>query len=143
MNFKQQARQLEKFLEEEFEQKLPLALLPNGSIAYGQFIIKQNKKKEWLLSRANGLLLDTFNVKSCAIMAAKIYGSNNFNKYSELKVLDQLFFKNHTDSEFFKERYTTTKDTDRRDLYLARFIQSKQYADYAKQQIASRFKLMF
>ena len=143
MNFKKQAKQLEQFLEEEFEQKTPLALLPNGSIAYGPFLIKQNKKKEWQLSRANGILIDTFNVKSCAIMAAKIYGSSNFNKYSELKILDQLYFKNHTDSEIFKQRYTTTKDNEKRDLYLARFLQSEQHATYARQEIASRFKMMF
>ncbi len=143
MNFKLQAKQLEKFLEEEFENKQPLALLPNGSVAYKSFLVRQTKKKDWQLTRVNGLLLDTFHIKSCAIMAAKLYGSSNFNKYSELKVLDQLYFKNHVDSEFFKERYNTTKDSEKRDLYLARFLQSERHANYAKEQIASRFKMMF
>lgn len=143
MNFKKQAKQLEQFLDDEFKQKVPLALLPNGSIAYGNFLVKQNKKKEWQLSRAGGLPFDSFNIKSSAIMAAKFYSSNNFSRYSELKLLDQLYFKNHTDAELFKQRYTTTKDLDKRDLYLARFIQSEQHATYAKEQIASRFKMLF
>jgi hypothetical protein len=143
MNFKKQAKQLEHFLEEEFKQKTPLALLPNGNIAYGNFLIKQNKLKEWQLCRPGGFILDTFNVKSCAIIAARLYGSNSFSKYSELKILDQLYYKNYSDSEVFKKRYNTTKDYEKRDLYLARFIYSEQYATYAKEQIASRFKMLF
>jgi hypothetical protein len=143
MNFKKQAKQLEQFLDEEFKDKIPLALLPNGTIAYGNFLIKQTKNKEWHLTRSNGTYLDTFNVKSSAIIAAKLYGVNNFVKYSELKILDQLYYKNNTDAEIFKCKYKTTKDTDKRDLYLARFLYSSQYATYAKEQIASRFKMLF
>ena len=143
MNFKRQAEQLEKFLEEEFKNKQPLALLDNGAIAYGNTLIKQNKRKEWQISRAKGSVLDKFNTKSSAIIAAKLYNSNNFTKYSELKVLDQLFFKNFVDSEIYKTKFKTTKDNEKRDLYLARFLESEQHAKYAKQQIASRFKMLF
>jgi hypothetical protein len=143
MNFKKQARQLETFLEEEFKQKLPIALLPDGSLAYNSFIVKRNKQDQWQLSRAKGLPLDTFNVKSCAIIAAKLYGASRFEKYSELKLLDELYHKNHTDAVVFKERYSTTKDNDKRDLYIARYVNAEQHADYAKAQIASKFKMLF
>ena len=143
MNFKKHAHQLETFLEEEFKQKLPIALLPDGALAYNGFVVKKNKKDQWQLSRAKGLPFDTFNVKSCAIIAAKLYGASRFEKYSELKILDDLYHKNHTDAVTFKQRYTTTKDLDKRDLYVARYINAEQHANYAKSQIASKFKMLF
>lgn len=143
MNFKKQAKQLEQFLEEELKDKVLLALLPNGSIAYGNFLIRQSKNKEWQLTRANGTYLDTFNTKSSAIIAAKLHGASAFAKYSELKILDQLYYKSYADAEIFKQRYKTTKDSEKRDLYLARMSNAEQYATYAKEQIASRFKRLF
>jgi hypothetical protein len=143
MNFKKQARQLETFLDEEFKSKLPIALLADGSLAYNGFIVKKNKQEQWQLSRAKGLPLDTFNVKSCAIIAAKLYGAERFEKYSELKILDNLYHKNNTDAVTFKQRYTTTKDLDKRDLYVARYVNAEQHANYAKAQIASKFKMLF
>jgi hypothetical protein len=143
MNFKKQARQLETFLDEEFKSKLPIALLADGSLAYNGFIVKKNKQEQWQLSRAKGLPLDTFNVKSCAIIAAKLYGASRFEKYSELKILDNLYHKNNTDAVTFKQRYTTTKDLDKRDLYVARYVNAEQHANYAKAQIASKFKMLF
>lgn len=143
MNFKKQARQLETFLDEEFKSKLPIALLPDGSLAYNGFIVKRNKLEQWQLNRARGLPLDTFNVKSCAIIAAKLYGAGRFEKYSELKILDNLYHKNHTDAVTFKQRYTITKDLDKRDLFIARYIDAEQHANYAKAQIASKFKMLF
>lgn len=143
MNFKKQARQLETFLDEEFKSKLPIALLPDGSLAYNGFVVKRNKQDKWQLNRSKGLPLDTFNVKSCAIIAAKLYGAGRFEKYSELKMLDELYHKNHTDTVIFKQRYTTTKDLDKRDLYVARYVNAEHYANYAKAQIASKFKMLF
>ena len=80
MNFKKQARQLEQFLEEEFKKTIPIALLPDGSLAYKDFIIKKNKTDQWQISRARGLPLDTFNIKTCAVIAARLYGSNKFER---------------------------------------------------------------
>lgn len=143
MNFKKQARQLETFLDEEFKSKLPIALLADGSLAYNGFIVKKNKQEQWQLSRAKGLPLDTFNVKSCAIIAAKLYGAERFEKYSELKILDDLYHKNNTDAVTFKQRYIAAKDLDKRDLYVARYVNAEQHANYAKAQIASKFKMLF
>jgi hypothetical protein len=143
MNFKKQARQLETFLDEEFKSKLPIALLADGSLAYNGFIVKKNKQEQWQLSRAKGLPFDTFNVKSCAIIAAKLYGAGRFEKYSELKILDDSYHKNNTDAVNFKQRYTAAKDLDKRDLYVARYVNAEQHANYAKAQIASKFKMLF
>lgn len=143
MNFKKPAEKLEQFLKEELQNKLPLVLLSNGSLVLEKFVIKQTKDNSWSLARIKGDCLDKFNTRSSAIMAAKLYSSNNFVKYSEIKILDQFYYKHQIDSEIFKLRHKTTKDLEKKDLYLARFLEAKQNADYAKSQIASRFKMMF
>ena len=75
MNFKKQAKQLETFLDEEFKTKLPIALLQDGSLGYKDFIVRQTTAKQWNLKRNNGTELDLFNLKVCAIIAAKLYGA--------------------------------------------------------------------
>lgn len=143
MNFKRTAEKLEQFLEEELIKKPPIALLPDGSLAYKNFIIKKNSKHQWDLKRSGGFVLDTFNLKSTAVSAAKYYGNSNFKYYSEIKILDNVYAKNVEDADRFKERYQKTKDTELRDLYIARHVEAKANADYAKKQIVKQFKTVF
>jgi hypothetical protein len=143
MNFKKQAKQLETFLDEEFKTKLPIALLQDGSLGYKDFIVRQTTAKQWNLKRNNGTELDLFNLKVCAIIAAKLYSVSNFKNYNELKNLDILYYQNNADAHRFKRKYTTTQDLDLRDIYVARYVQASQKATYAKKQIASKFSAMF
>ena len=143
MNFKRTAEKLEQFLEEELTKKPPIALLPDGSLAYNNFIIKKNSKQQWDLKRPGGNVLDSFNLKSTAISAAKFYGNNNFKYYNEIKILDSVYAKNIEDADRFKVRYQTTKDIELRDLYIARHVEARANADYAKKQIVKQFKTVF
>lgn len=143
MNFKRTAEKLEKFLEEELTRTPPIALLHDGSLVYNNFIIKKNCKQEWELKRASGNVLDTFNLKSIAIGAAKLYSSNNFKYYNEIKILDTMYAKNSADADRFKIRYQTTNDLELRDLYVARHVEAKVNADFAKKQIVKQFKTLF
>jgi hypothetical protein len=143
MNFKRQADKLESFLREELDSKPPVAVLDNGALIYKDFVIKQNKKEIWCLYRAKGYLLDTFNLKATSLMAAKLYSTNNFPLYNEVKILDSFYTKHHTDAVIFKHLYKKTSDVELRDLYITRFEVSKSKSDYAKQQIASKFKALF
>ena len=143
MNFKRTAEKLEQFLEEELTKKPPITLLPDGSLAYNNFIIKKNSKQQWDLKRPGGNVLDSFNLKSTAISAAKFYGNNNFKYYNEIKILDSVYAKNIEDADRFKVRYQTTKDIELRDLYIARHVEARANADYAKKQIVKQFKTVF
>lgn len=143
MNFKRTAQQLEKLLEEELTRKPPIVLLPDGSLAYNNFIIKKNHNQQWDLKRPGGYVIDTFNLKSTAISAAKFYNTNNFKYYSDIKILDSVYTKNVLDADMFKIRYQTTKDLELRDLYIARHVEARAQADYAKKQIVKQFKTVF
>lgn len=143
MNIKKHAARLEAYLEEEVKQELPVAILKDGSLGYKQFRIKQSRQGSWTLKRHGGFLIDNFNLKACALMAAKYYSIDALAKYNEIKILDDLYQKNATDSTIFKHRYTTVKDADRKDLYLWRWELTEQRAKSAKQQIVSKFKIVF
>lgn len=143
MNFKKQAQQLEKFLEEELIKKPPITVLSDGTLVYNNFIINKTATEAWSLKRRSGNILDTFNLKASAVAAANLYGRNNFKNYNDLKILDEMYFKHSTDAHRYKYKYKTTKDLDLRDLFISRYIESKDRAEYAKQQIVTHFRTMF
>jgi hypothetical protein len=143
MNFKRQAERLEQYLEAEFKNTLPIAVMANGSVVYKNFKIKQNKRGNYSLYRIGGNLIDTFNLKACALMAAKYYSVNSLTPYNEVKDLDNNYHQNSTDAEIFKHKYKTYKDLDKRDLALWRWELTSERAKRTKSQIEAKFKAMF
>jgi hypothetical protein len=143
MNFKKHADRLEHYLEEEFKKELPVALMPDGSLAYKGFRVKKSKSGSWDLYRIGGFKIDSFNLKACALMCAKCYSYNGINKYNEIKILDGMYQKHAMDASIFKYRYDTVKDPDRRDLALWRWELSSARARENKTAIATKFKVMF
>lgn len=143
MNIKRQAEKLEKYLNEEFKSNLPIVVLSDKSLIYNSFKIKQDKRGYWVLSRVGGNVIDKFNLKACALIAARFYNANNLNKYNEIKNLDTDYQKNSNDSEIFKYIYKKTSDSVKKDTCLWRWEISDRRAQYAKSQIVTKFKLMF
>lgn len=144
MNIAKQAERLEKFLEEEFTKKLPIVILPDKSIIYKQFRIKQNKNQIWDLKWARtGDKIDSFHTKTSALLAAKFYISSNHTRYNEVKHLDLRYWNNSIDAMFFKHRLNTTRDYELKDLFLSRFDLAEQRYKNARHQITQMFKINF
>jgi hypothetical protein len=143
MNFKRQAKQLENFLEEEFKNKIPLAVLPDKSIVYKRYKIKQRKDGDWQLGYIDGDSIDTFRIKTTASLAAKFYDQTNFKRYNEVKSLDLHYWNNSNDASFFKHRYENAKDLFKRDIYMWRWEQADNRAKRCKEEISSMFKSNF
>ena len=143
MNFKRQAKQLEIFLEEEFKKKIPLVILPDKSIAYKRYKIKQDDRGFWTITLGTGDVIDQFRIKTTATLAAKFYDQTNFNRYNEIKSLDTHYWNNSNDASFFKYRYEHAKDIDKRDIYMWRWEQAEHRAKRYKEQISSMFKTNF
>lgn len=143
MNYKRQAKQLETFLADEFKNKIPLAILPDKSIAYKQYNIKQNKKGLWALGYQGGDAIDEFRIKATASLAVKFYDKTNLKRYNEVKILDTQYWNNSNDAVFFKYRYENAKDLDKRDLFLWRWEQADSRAKRYKEEITAMFKANF
>ncbi len=141
---KQKAQQLEHFLEEEFSKKLPLAVLKNNDVVYKGFVIKQNKEGKYLLTYATtGDTIDEFRLKATAILAAKFFETNQFQRLNEIKILDTGYWQNFVDSSFFKERVRTTADLDKRDMYLWRWEITRTRTRNYKEEISRMFRHAF
>jgi hypothetical protein len=143
MNYKKQAKQLESFLEEEVKKTMPLAVLPDNSIVYKQYKIKQNKQGAWNLSHLGGDFIEEFKIKTTATLAAKFYDRDNFTRYNEVKMLDVQYWTNATDASIFKYRRENTKDYDKRDLYTWRWEIADSRATHYKELISRMFKANF
>lgn len=143
MNFKKQAQKLESFLDEELRKNIPVLVLPDKTIVYKKFKIKQDKNDMWGLFHINGDNIDTFRLKSSALLAAKYYGADNFNNYNEVKILDSMYSNSASDSVFFRQRYHESKDTEKKELYLCRWDLTKARSEYYKKEISSMFSRVF
>jgi len=143
MNFKQKAKQLEHFLEEEFKKNIPLVVLPDKSIVYKRYKIKQNKQGMWALRLVSGDAVDYFRIKTTAILAAKFYDLSNFSRYNQIKTLDTHYWNNSVDASFFKYRYEHATDIEKRDIFMWRWEQTDHRAKRYKEQISSMFKANF
>lgn len=143
MNFKKQARKLESFLDEELRKNVPLVVLEDKTILYKRFKISQNKFNMWNLSHLNGDLIDTFKLKTSAILAAKHYSTDRFNEYNEIKILDSLYWTNSTDSDIFKQRYYESKDLEKKELYLCRWDLTRARTNHYRKEISSKFSRAF
>jgi|APGre2960657373_1045057.scaffolds.fasta_scaffold00512_19 hypothetical protein len=144
MNFKEKAEKLEKFLEDEFKKSIPLLVLADKSVVYGNYKIKQSKQGTWNLRYLKtDDLIDTFRTKTSAILAAKFYDKNRLGRYNDVKNLDLAFWNNSKDSAFFEERMKTTKDLERRDLFLCRFELTRDRAAKYKDELSRMFKANF
>lgn len=143
MNYKKQAKQLETFLEEEFKKKIPLAILPDKSIVYKRYKIKQRNDGNWQLGYIDGDGIDTFRIKTTASLAAKFYDQTNFKRYNEVKSLDVQYWNNSNDASFFKYRFEHTKDLVKRDIFMWRWELADNRAKRCKEEISSMFKANF
>lgn len=143
MKFKRQARQIENFLEEEFNKKVPLLVLPNNTIVYKKFKIKKNKQGLWELRDVNYDLINTFRLRATAALAAKYYDNVDFRKYNEIKSIDTQYWNSATDSSIFKYRFDHAKEQYKRDLYLSRWEITAQRAKFYRDEISRKFKSTF
>jgi hypothetical protein len=145
MTIKQVAKKLEKFLE-DVNDMMPLTILPDGSMAYKNYIIKKNKDASWTLSRIQNqskIFIEIFNLKSSALLAADYHRTNRIDLLIETKILDEHYWANYNDYLNFKELYKKTKDLVKRDLYLWRSELTRDRADYYRDKISNAFAASF
>lgn len=139
------AEKLEHFLEEEFSKSLPVAILPDNSIAYKNYKIKRNKNGSFNL-QFGGIGFDSigqFNLKACALIAAKRHDKCHLEGFKEVADLDRKYWNNFTDAKYYEQRMKTSKDLDRYCILNSRLDLSKERAASYKDQIQRLFKQTF
>ena len=131
-------------LEEDLKQTLPLAVQPDGSIVYKNFVVRKNARGNWDLNYLNGsAVIEEYYLKSCALMAARAYGKTDINKFFEIKRLDSQYWNSHSDSQVYQKNIKTAKDFSRYLILLNKLEDSRDRAEHFQQKISTMFKWSF
>ncbi len=143
MTPKHKLSELERFVTEEIKNKIPLVAISENVLVYKNIKIKKAKNGNWALFSSFGDKIAEFKIKSTASLAAKFYHRTDFKNFNLVKILDFEYWHNINDAEFFKYRFQTSKDYEKKDLFIARYELAKSRADRYKEEITSMFKVNF
>jgi protein associated with RNAse G/E len=87
-------------------------------------------------------LLESFQLKTCALMAAKQY-TVNLNKFFEIKRIDTKYWNFFSDVQVYKHNIKRTKDFDRYVILLNKLEHSEEVSAHYKEVISRMFKWTF
>lgn len=141
MNYKKYAVELEKFLNEEFRQHLPIARFGKNLFVYNKFKIEKNSNDCWDLKYLDNDIIDTFRLCSTALLAARYYNSKKYKSLNNIKLLDASYWHNSYDSILYKQFYKSSKDESTKNIYYSRFLTASDKASYYKSEIFKYFQL--
>lgn len=137
-------KELADKLQLEFTQKLPVVILPNGDVSYKNYIIRRGEHSKFeVLQPIDRKIVDTFYLKSCAIMAAKFHNKLDFANLNMVKMLDMRYWSKHTDIEVFSKNLKSAKDLDKYLILLTRLEHSEEQANIYREEISRMFKWSF
>jgi hypothetical protein len=137
-------KELAQQFEEEVKQTIPLSIQPDGSVVYKNYVIRQTDKEDWALYHVNNkTLIETYHLKSCALMAAKAYECTNLNKFFEIKQIDSKYWASFSDNRIYQKNIKKVKDFDRYLILLNKLEDSKCRVEQFKEQISRMFKWSF
>jgi hypothetical protein len=144
-NKKKTKEKLQDIIAEEFKTSLPITILPDNSVVYKRYRIKQSKVGYFNL-HFKGLdneSIDRFNLKVSALIAAKNHDRCKLDTYNKIKELDRKYWNNFADAKYFQHMIKATKDTEKQDILASRLDQSTELARLYKQEITALFRMSF
>lgn len=137
-------KELAEELSNDLDSTLPVSVLPNGSVVYKNYIVKQTKNNNWgLFYTSQGDLIEEFFLKTCALMAAKAYSKTNLEKYVEIKQLDTKYRASYCDNLVYRKNIKTAKEFERYMILLNKLEESDTKVKYYKETISRMFKWSF
>jgi hypothetical protein len=132
-------------LDIEFKKIVPLIPLPDGSVAYKDYIVRQDKQGTWCIynKRTGNDVHGQFNLRTCALIAAKALGLVQLDKYNEIKSLDNKYWSNHYRSTVYTHNIKQTKEYERYLILLNKLEDSTWKANQYKEEISKLFRWSF
>lgn len=129
----------------DFQKILPLIPLPDGSVVYKNYIVKEASNGYWNIysKRTGSDSHGQFNLKSCALMAAKALTQMQIDKFNSIKMLDTKYWANYQTTVVCKHHIKSAKDFERYLILLNKLEHSTWQADNCKEQISKMFRWSF
>lgn len=141
----QEIKSLAETLDIEFKNIVTLIPLPNGAVAYKDYIVKQTKTGSWgiFVKRTGSDCHGEFNLKTCALIGAKCLHLVQLVKFNEIKSLDTKYWSSHYRSSVYQHNIQTTKDFERYLILLNKLEDSTWKAHHYKEEISKLFRWAF
>lgn len=136
-------KDLASYFDQELNKYLPISILPNGALGYKNFLVKQLHSGNWgVFNVQNKDMINEYHLKSCGLMAAKFYNQRFFNSCSEVKDLDNSYWRNYNDYVIFNQ-LLKNDPTDNFPVLLTRMEECYNRSEFFKHRISSLFKATF
>jgi flagellar biosynthesis regulator FlaF len=137
-------KELAAQFEAELNRSIQLAIQPDGSIVYKEYVVRQMKNENWgVYSIHSKDLIDQFFLRSCALMAAKAYNNNHIQQFKDIKQLDTRYWTNYTEHLVHSKNIKIIKEFDRFMISLNKLEHTRDKAEYYKEEISNMFKRAF
>lgn len=128
----------------ELDNQLPVTVLPDGSVVYKTYLVKQLANGNWgIYQVVNKTLVEQYFLKSCALMAAKAYDKTDMFKFFEIKELDNRYWASYCDNLVYKKNIKSAKEFERYLVLLNKLEDSEQKSLHYKEEISRMFKWSF
>lgn len=132
------------YFDQELQTTLPISVLPDGSLLYKTFLIKQLDNTYWgVFNTTSKDLINEYYLKSCALIAAKEYNFRHYEKYQSIKLLDSKYASANNDATVFKHNIELTTDNEKYHIMLTRLEESTAISQYYQQMILKLFRQSF
>ena len=132
------------YFDQELQTTLPISVLPDGSLVYKDFLVKQLDNKYWgVYNITSRDLINEYYLKSCALMAAKEYFHRQYEKYHNVNMLDSKYASVSTDAFVFKNNIALVTDNDKYQVMLTRLEESNVLSQHYQHLILRLFRQSF
>ena len=137
-------KEFANYFDQELQTTLPISVLPNGSLLYKDYLVKQLDNTYWgVYNITSKELINEYFLKSCALIAAKEYNSRHYEKYQSVKLLDSKYAAVTNDATVFRHNIELVADNDRYHILLTRLEESSTLSQYYQQLILRLFRQSF
>lgn len=137
-------RELARVFDKELDAYLPVAVMPDCSVVVKRFQVKQQKDQSWaVISIDSKDIVDSFFLKSCALLAAKARYKSNFTLLLEVKRLDRQYAAHSTGVRVFEHSITQPENQDRLEILTMRLEHDRTQLELYRDKIQSMFRIHF
>ena len=137
-------KEFAEYFDQELQATLPISILPNGSLAYNDLLVKQLDNGGWgVYNMISKDLINEYFLKSCALVAAKEYYHRQYAKYHNVKLLDNKYASATTNATVLKNNIELVTDTEKYHILLTRLDESQNISQYYQKLILRLFRQTF
>ena len=137
-------KEIASYFDQELQTTLPLSILPDGSLVYKNFLVKQLDNMNWgMYNISSKDLINQYHLKSSALIASKAYNHRHYEKYYEINNLDRKYAVLSNDTAIFKNNIDLVTDTEKYEILLTKLEESTTQFHYYQTLILRLFRQTF